>query len=220
MSDKPETNISEVSKENLDKATVASHSLTPNEAALPPHKRYVQRMIRYRNYYIQLLMIVGAIIAVSIFIAVLYSLLLGASVAIIAAILYSFWAVSEMYKTIGLKYKSIVGGIRITACKARYGEIMWIPASLILFDVIEIDDRAFAKRNNEELTKLFLPKTLKYIGEDVFDGCDSLKDIFFEGIEEEWNKIEKKTDLSSYNVIFEAKYPPMPKKKNFLTNKK
>lgn len=222
MSDKPEINIDDIStkKNGEPKKEVTSQPLTPNEATLPPHKRYIQRMIKFKIYYSQLLLIIGSIIAVSVFIAVLHNLILGASGAILAAILYRAWAVSQMYRDIGLKYSSIVGGIRITACTARYGEIMWIPASLIFFDVIELGDRAFAKRKNEELTKLFLPKTLKYIGEDVFDGCDSLKDIFFEGSEEEWNKIEKNTDFSSYNVIFDAKYPPISKKKNLLTNKK
>ena len=222
MSDKPEIEITEASKENSEELSNEAKTQTtaPAEVAIPPHKRYIQRLIKFQKYYFQLLMIVGGIIAVSVVIAVLYNLLLGVSTAIFAAILYNSWASSEMYKDIGLKYKSIAGGIKIIACKARYGEIMWIPASLIRFDVIEIDDRAFSSRNNEELSKLFLPKTLKYIGKDVFDGCDSLKEIFFEGNEEEWNKIEKKTDFSCYKVIFEAKYPPIPKKKKNRSNKK
>ena len=222
MSDKPEINVMKnLEEKNIEAITAAEpQAALPNEDTIPPHKKYIRRMKKFQKYYIQLLMIVCAIIAVSVVIAVVYNLLLGVSIAIFAAILYNSWAVSEMYKEIGIKYKSITGGIKITACKQRYGEIMWIPASLIHFDVIEIDDRAFAEKNNENLVKIFLPKTLKYIGENVFVSCDSLKEIFFEGNEEEWNQIEKKTDLSSYKIIFDAKYPPMPRKKRLQLKKK
>lgn len=222
MSDKPEINATEASAENTteiptsteDQATISA------EMALPPHKRYIQRIKKFQKYYTQLVIIIGAIIVISVIIAVVYNLIIGVSTVIFAAILYNSWASSEMYKELGIKYKSITGGIIVTSCKARYGDIMWIPASLIRFDVIEIDDRAFAKRNNESLTKLFLPKTLKKIGTDIFDGCDSLKEIFFEGSEEEWNNVEKNTDFSCYKVIFEAKYPPIIKKKKKLSRKK
>ena len=224
MSDKPEintNNIETAQEKNAEPVKTATPQPSASiENTLPPHKRYIQRMQKFQKYYMQLIMIVGGIIAVSVVIAVVFNLLLGASIAVFAAILYASWTTSEMYRDIGLKYKSIVGGIKITACKARYGEIMWIPASLIHFDVIEIADNAFLGRSNEELTKLFLPKTLTYIGKDVFCGCESLKEIFFEGSKQDWEKIEKDTDMSCYKIIFDAKYPPMPKKKRPQQNKK
>ena len=88
------------------------------------------------------------------------------------------------------------------------------------FDVTRIEDKAFLSKHNAELRCVFLPKTLLSIGKDVFEGCQSLEAIFFEGTEEEWERIEKETDLSSLRITFEAKYPPVVKKKKIKQAKK
>ena len=40
------------------------------------------------------------------------------------------------------------------------------------------------------LKKIALPKSLKTVGRVAFDGCLSLTDVYYDGSEEEWNKIE------------------------------
>ena len=51
-----------------------------------------------------------------------------------------------------------------------------------------IPDAAFKGCTN--LKRLTIPKNVKAIGRDVFDGCDSLEDVYFEGTMEQWEKIE------------------------------
>ena len=90
---------------------------------------------------------------------------------------------------------------------------MWVPQRLMWFDVIEIGDRAFCAKRNAELKKVFLPLTLRRIGKDIFDGCPLIETIYYEGSKEAFDKIESDTDILGYSVIFDAKYPPVAKKK-------
>ena len=47
-----------------------------------------------------------------------------------------------------------------------------------------------AFRGCKNLKRITIPKRVKKIGRDVFAGCDSLEDVYFEGTMEEWEKIE------------------------------
>ena len=202
-----DTNKAAESSENNDKST------KKETQALPPHKEYAKRMAQFNVYYFQLLAIIGAIVILAVVLAVTQSVIVGVSLAVASAVLYKFFTSDEMFKRLGMDYSSVEGGMRVKACRARYGDVMWIPSKLIWFDVIEIGDRAFASEKNAELKRVFFPVSLKKIGEDIFADNTSVSEIFFEGTQEEWEKIEKHTDLSDYKVIFEAKYPPIPKKK-------
>lgn len=51
-----------------------------------------------------------------------------------------------------------------------------------------IPDAAFKGCTN--LKRLTIPKNVKKIGQDVFAGCDSLEDVYYEGTKEDWEKIE------------------------------
>ena len=195
---------SEITSEKEEKETKPS---------LPPHKAYAKRVLQFESYYRQLIIILGVIIAVAIAIAVVYNVLIGLSAAIVASVIYAVFVSDEMFKRLGLNYKSVSGGIKITSCRARYGDVIWIPAKLMGFDVIRIDDRAFDSTKNDSLTCVFFPSSIKEIGEDIFAGCNAITEIHFEGTEEEWKKIKKDTDLDSLTVRFGAKYPPIPKKK-------
>lgn len=181
--------------------------------ALPPHKEYAKRMAKFGTYYTQLLSCIILAVAASVAVAIMQSLMIGVAMAILSAILYVYFTHDEMLKSLGLDYQSVEGGILIRHCKASYGNVMWIPSRLIWFDVISIGDNAFDSEANSELTRVFFPSTLKSIGKNIFDGCPLISEIYFEGSEELWNSIEKGTDFSSYKVIFDAKYPPIPKKK-------
>ncbi len=181
--------------------------------ALPPHKIYTRRLVKFRAYYSQLLITMGILAAISVVIAVAFNLIIGVAIAIATAIIYAFFVSDEMYKKLGIKYTSISGGLKINVSHARYGNVLWIPSNIIGLDVIEIGDRAFLSENNEALSCVFLPSTLKKIGENIFENCSSLTDVHFEGSEKQWRKIENKTDFSALNLKFDAKYPPLPKKK-------
>ncbi len=53
--------------------------------------------------------------------------------------------------------------------------------------IITINDEVF--EGCENLTQLWVGKSLLLIKKYAFSGCDSLTDIFYEGTQEDWNKI-------------------------------
>ena len=136
---------------------------------------------------------------------------------LIIAIGQPFLIISSL---LGIEYKTYEKGMKLTKCRARYGDVFWVPARLMFFDVVKIENKAFCNDHNAELRCVFLPKSLQAIGKDVFEGCDALEDIFFEGSCEEWEKIEKLTDLSSLRITFDAKYPAIKKKSKKKKSKK
>ena len=216
MSDEKNTeniNITENTNEQTPAPSGETALNEPKKDVLPPHKEYAKRLLQFNTFYIQLLLSVGVIIAIGIALAVIYNVVLGVIVALSGVFLYRYLAVDEMSKKLGIRYSSGVGGITVLSCRARYGDVMWIPSRLIWFDVIKIGDKAFASEKNLELKRVFLPKTLKEIGSDIFEGCDALCEIHFEGTREEWEEIAKSSDVSTYKIYFDAKYPPIPKRK-------
>lgn len=67
-----------------------------------------------------------------------------------------------------------------------------IPESLVTIVFTEVEDLGMNNEllNCDKITDLVLPKTLKRIWTDGFEGCDSLKYIYYEGTEEEYAEIE------------------------------
>ncbi len=185
---------------------------TKLEAELTPAEEYIKRMQAFSKFYISILALVAAIMAGAIVAAVLYDVLVGLSFALFGAILYAVQVSDRMSREVGMRYLSQAGGIRITTCRARYGERLFIPNSLMWFDVIEIGDSAFSSDKNAELKEVFLPSSLKVIGKDVFSGCDALETIYYEGTEEKFSEVLSETDLSGFKIVFDAEYPQIPKK--------
>ncbi len=58
-----------------------------------------------------------------------------------------------------------------------------------------IGNQAFASCSN--LTKLSIPDSITEIGMAAFSSCPQLKDIYFSGDEEQWNKIRKMGDVNA-----------------------
>ena len=175
-------------------------------------EEYIKRMRAFSRFYVAILAFVGAVMAGAIAAAVLYDVLVGVSVASFSVIFYAVEVPDKMSKELGVRYVSMAGGIRMTKCRARYGERLIIPENLMWFDVIEIGDEAFATDKNRELREVFLPSTLKVIGRDVFSGCESLEAIYYGGSEEAWSRVYSETDLSGIKIVFDAEYPQIPKK--------
>ena len=150
-------------------------------------------------------------------------LLVGIAAAIFVCVLYVTFTDDEIYKSLGIRtYKSIIGGLSIKKVHAKYGTAYYLPGRLMWLDVIELADGAFRSPKNEKLEEVYLPATLERIGEGVFDECPSLKKIYFEGTEEKWNKIESKSDFSSFEIVYNSSYPALPPKakKGSAENKK
>ncbi|MBQ8141508.1 MAG: hypothetical protein IJ038_07435 [Clostridia bacterium] len=215
INEREEIKVQNADTENdVKTASVPKQEVKEERPALPPHKEYAKRNLQFHNYYNQLLFAICVAVVLAVAVAVAYNVVIGLSIGAVAAVIYAVFVSDEAYKKLGVKYKSIAGGAAVSACRARYGEVFWLPSRIIGFDVIRIDDRAFSSPKNEELKCVFLPSTLKEIGENIFEDCPSLCEIHFEGSEKDWERIEKKTDFSSLNLKFDAKYPPIPKKKN------
>lgn len=184
------------------------------EAEIDSAEEYIKRMQAFSKFYISILVLVAAIMAGAIAAAVLYDVIAGISLGFFGAVLYAVQVPDRMSREVGVRYVSLAGGIRITACRARYGERLLIPNRLMWFDVIEIGDGAFSSDKNAELKEVFLPSTLKMIGKDVFSGCDALETIYYGGSKEDFGGVCSETDLSSFKIVFDAEYPKIPKKKN------
>lgn len=206
-------------KEILDNgANKVTQSSQPQEAqsqapAKKPHKEYGARMQAFSAFYVQILVCVTAIIAIAIAAAVMYNVLVGIVVSISAVFFYKYMVNDKLKRSLGIGYKTVVGGLELTYCKAVYGGVIWIPARLIWHDVISIGTGALKSSEKYTLTRIFLPRTLGSISPDAFSGCDTLREIYFEGTEAEWQAIEGTDKLEGYSMLFEVKYPPVPKKK-------
>ncbi|MBO5845820.1 MAG: hypothetical protein J6Q77_04155 [Clostridia bacterium] len=191
------------------------------EEALTPEEEYIKRTIAFRKYYKKLLLVAGAIEATAIVLAVLWHVLAGASVAMLGAVVYFVYASDESYRRLGARYTSIPRGITLTKCRAAYGDTLIVPSSLIGLDTVSIGDRAFGTSNkNKSLRTLYLPATIRAVGKDILVGCDSLERICFEGSADEWEAIDSQTDFSAYELIFDVKYPALPKKERKEKKKK
>lgn len=222
MSEKENSGMSEAAEREKEiSAAETGNTVAAEETLLPPDKEYIKRMTAFRKYYTKLLCIAIAIESLAIVLAVLYDVLVGFSTAIFGAVMYLVFVTSEMYRELGIDYRSIAGGISVKKCRVRYGGTLFVPSRLIGLDVTEIEDRAFgASPKNKELERIFLPATLKRIGKNIFDGCDALSELHFEGTKEEWERIESRTNTLSYTIIFGAEYPPIPKKEKDRKKKK
>ena len=183
------------------------------ESLLSPEQEYIKRICAYDKYYLRLVVCIAAVMAMAIVVMVIKNWLIGTCVAIVCAILYSTFASDEMFKGLGLKYKSTVGSVCVTGCRAKYGNEFYVPPRIMWYDVTEISDRAFDSPKNAGLTCVHFPKSLTNIGENIFENCPAIERVCFEGSEEEWNKIEKRTSFDGITIEFNVRYPEKPSKK-------
>ncbi len=190
----------------------------PQKPAKKPHREYGARMRAFEGFYVQILACVAAIIAIAVAAAVMYNVIVGVIVSVCAAFFYKYMVNDKLKRSLGIGYKTVVGGLELTYCKAVYGGVIWIPARLIWHDVISIGANALKSSDKHTLTRIFLPRTLTSISPDAFCGCDTLREIYFEGTEAEWQAIEGSDKLEGYFMLFEVKYPPVPKKKKKTVN--
>ncbi len=83
---------------------------------------------------------------------------------------------------------------------------------LKLYGANSIGDKVF--RNSVNLTKIYIPNTIAYIGNEAFAGCPNLKDIFYSGDNFEWGYTTKGTNWDGfegtenkpYTIHFNYKY--------------
>ena len=190
------------------------------EEGMSCEQKYLRRLAAFERFYIGLLALVGITVAASIAIAVMSNVLLGMSLALLGAALYVYFVSDELYKQLGLRYKNECGSITVTRATASYGDTLVLPARLLYADVTRIADGALNTPKNSELTRIYIPKSIKYIGSNVLPEVHCLTDILFEGTREQWDAIEKHSELDGIKLSLECEYPLLPprqkkpKKKN------
>ena len=204
---KENTNSSQSSKQK-------NAATTPKKKKKDPAKLFPIRYSKFNDFYLLVVLASAFALGIGITLAVTDDLFWGLAIFFSAILVYAYFTSSELHDKLGLWYRTESGSLYITKCRAKYGDVFYIPSRLLWYDVEELCDNAFfsSTGKNSELCAVYLPKSLKKIGCDVFASCDSLKTIFFEGNEEEWNKIEKNTDLEGLEIIFETPYPKKPVK--------
>ena len=164
--------------------------------------------------YLLLVISAAALAAAAIALAVLWKVFYGLLFAIIVALVYTVAASNILYSRLGFSYDSLPGALRIKDVYGKNRDQVFLPRRLFWLDVSEIGDKAFCHSSSAKITTVYLPRTLKSIGENVFEDCESLCRICFEGSEEEWESIEKKTSLEGIEILFlqEIAYPVKQKK--------
>ena len=164
--------------------------------------------------YLLLVIAAAALVAAAIALAVLWKVSYGLLLAIIIVLVYTVAASNILYSRLGFSYDSTQGELRIKDVYGKNRDQVFLPRRLFWLDVWEIGDRAFCHSSSTKITTVYLPSTLKTIGENVFEGCESLCRICFEGNEAEWESIEKKTSLEGIEILFsqEIAYPVKQKK--------
>jgi hypothetical protein len=174
---------------------------------------YVKAYTRADRFYRQLVAVICVACAIGIGIAVMLDVIVGACIAICAAMLYSYFSSDDIYKRLGLRFTHVRGRIHITRAVAKYGDTLVIPSRLVFADVTAIDDGAFVSPKNEELVRVFIPKSIAHIGQDAFGEHTSHVEILFEGSAEEWGRVDGAQQLSAMPIAFDFTAPTLPEKK-------
>ena len=182
-----------------------------NEQELSCEERYLRRLAAAERFYLQLVVAVLAACAIAIAIAVITDVLLGVALAVFSAAVYIFFSTDELYKQLGVRYSDLCGRIHITRAVAKYGDTVVIPSRLIWVDVTKISDGAFASEKNSELARIYLPRSIEYIGKDIFGNIPTPQ-VLYEGSREEWNSIEGADAIDISCVSFDVVQPRLESK--------
>ena len=187
--------------------------LNEKKTADDPFKSYPERYEGFKIFYLCIVLVSFAGFMGAIWVAIYYSLLWGALVGAISFFIYYVLTANELIDKLGISYKTSAGSLEVNACRMRYGDVFFVPSRLLWYDVERIGDGAFSSPKNAALREIYIPKTIKSIGKDVFSLCDSLEALRFEGSEEEWQAIENESELCGVEVTFDAVYPISVQKK-------
>ena len=189
----------------MENNTIAQDEQITNE------QKYLSALKEFSNGYLLLLCLEGVACAAAIVVAFLYNVIVGASIAIFVAASYVYFSETLSRNKLGIDFKSIRGSITITYAAPAYSECVYIPSRLVYSSVTSIADRAFRSPKISDAKEIYIPLSIEYIGKDIFGENTSIPTIYYEGNQEDWNKIKKDTDLGAAEIIFSTPVPTLPK---------
>ena len=179
-------------------------------------KEFLDNLKNVNSSYINIVMVCGCLAICGIIIAIHLMLWIGIGISFSSVIIYMILTKLLLIQKLGISYESTSGALTVTKIMAKDKEEILIPSRLLFVDVTKLSDNAFY--NSKELRIVHLPATLSEIGKDVFNSCDALEKIYFEGSQDEFEKIVCATDLSTFEIIFcdkaEYKIKKAKKEKN------
>ncbi len=202
-------------EKNIAAETDAATEQKTEKKKLDSEKLFPKRMAKVQSFYLLFGIMYTAALGIAVYFAVSSDLKWAAVIAAVTVFFYVRFTDYTLDEQLGISYKTASGSLTVTRCRARYGDIFYIPSRLLWYDVETISDRAFfsPKAKNAELHTIYIPKSIKHIGKDVFSSCESLSTVCFEGSRAEWEKVTKETDFSGFNMVFCAPFPTITKKK-------
>lgn len=181
-------------------------------------KEFLDNLKHVNSSYLSCVETCACIALCGIVLAVQFFLWIGIGVALLSAILYVFYTKFILQKKLGISYQTTSGALTVTKLCPKDKEEIFVPRRLLWLDVDTLSDKAFSCECAKNMHSVHLPATLTKIGKDVFEGCDALKTVYFEGTQEDFEKIESDTSFERFELIFcdcaeyEIKKPPKAKK--------
>ena len=177
-------------------------------------EQYVKRLGYTQKAYRQLVIVCAFVMMAAIFVAVVYQVILGVSLALFCAGIFIYFSSEEIHKQLGLSYTHECGVIHIRKAVARYGDTLFIPSRFFWADVTHISDGAFDSDKNAELRRVYLPKSITSLGKDIFGAHAVRIEIYYEGSEQDFRLIEGVESLVFGAISFGCAQPALtPKQK-------
>lgn len=177
------------------------------ECGATAEEQYISSFRAFHGFYLRLVIAVGTACAAAIVIAVVFNVILGIALAFFSSIAYLYFTAAELKRRLGISYRNTNGNIIVTHIKAVYGNTIYIPEKLLWCNVSEISDRAFVPSDGINIENLYLSKSIKHIGKDIFGDVPANIAVHYEGSADDWQKICKETNFSELEIIFDAPQP-------------
>ena len=163
------------------------------------------RLKSFSESYLNLVVGVGLLLAVAIWLGVKVHVLAGMGLATVAVCIYAICVEDGLRKKLGVAYTRVTGGVSLTVvdpkCKTKWDKTQrQIPARVMWLDVVALGGRTKKQKADADVVTLYLPVSVKKIEKDALDGMISLRELVYDGTEEQWNEVEKLADLSSLEI--------------------
>ena len=186
----------------------------PQESEPTEEEKFLSALKFIKKGYLIALIITAAITLGAIICAVHYKVSLGLLFLILAVVTYLAIVINMLYSKLGIAYRSLHGGMTVTALYGKGREAVYIPEKLMMMTVTEIGTRAFTHESSKSIREIHLPKTLLRIGTSAFANLPELTDVYYEGSEEEWIELSRLAPLENVTMHFNEPIPKLeaPKK--------